>query len=897
LTFLNEASVVHNLSTRYSEDSIYTFSGLFLVAINPYKNLPIYDNETIQAYSTHRDDRSPHIYAITDHAYRNMLEMYENQSILVTGESGAGKTENTKKVIQYLAAITSGSHQRTRVKANGASFEQQILQANPILEAFGNAQTVRNNNSSRFGKFIRIEFSRSGHIAGASIDWYLLEKSRVIYQSPQERNYHIFYQLVRGASKDMRDTLMLESDVSAYAYLTGSNRDIEGVDDKEEFKNLLSSFKVMGLPTQDINDILRVISAILRIGNIEVGSESTDQGRILDITHAERVCHLLGIHCDQFVKNLLHPKVKAGREWVQQSRSAQQVRFSLDALAKSLYERVFSLIVDRINSTLGRSRDNTSFIGVLDIAGFEIFDTNSFEQLCINYTNEKLQQFFNHHMFVLEQEEYTREAIEWKFIDFGHDLQPTIDLIEKPNPMGIFSCLDEDCVMPRATDKTFTDKLNQLWENKTEKFKGSRLSQGFVLTHYAAEVEYSTEGWLEKNKDPLNDNVVSLLIESSEPVVRKLFSEEPAATMQSAAKNRVKKGLFRTVAQRHKEQLTHLMSQLNSTHPHFVRCIVPNHDKKPQKFDKMLVLDQLRCNGVLEGIRIARTGYPNRLFFSEFRQRYEILVRNMPNGYVEGKKACSIILKNIGLDEGLYKVGLTKVFFRSGVLAELEERRESMVRELIVKLQCTARGHLQRVKVRVQLRKSQALQLIKRNLLIYLQLKDDPWWKLYVRTRPLLIATRQTGHDKVRDAHLKKLEASVKRYAEEKCELEDKQRKTEQELERLNHILEGERLLALDKEEILKRAQEREADLEEQLNTALEDLDKLETQCDELLAAKKKVDAEAELWRKELKNGAHLISMLENEKEELRNKIGLLEGELEKVATEQINSNSDTEKL
>ncbi|CAN6615001.1 myosin-1 [Trichomonascus vanleenenianus] len=905
LTYLNEASVVHNLSTRYAAKNIYTYSGLFLVAVNPYASLPIYDSDTIAAYKNkQRDETKPHIFAVADLAFRNMLELNENQSILVTGESGAGKTENTKKVIQYLAAITSESHlsqQARKSKPNSPTFEQQILQANPILEAFGNAQTVRNNNSSRFGKFIRIEFSKSGQIAGASIDWYLLEKSRVIYQNTKERNYHIFYQLLSGASRDHLEGLMLEPEANSYNYLKNSNKLIEDVNDKEEFHKLISALKIMGISSVEQNEVFRLVSAILHIGNIELGAENTDQGRILNYPQVEKVCHLLGINPDQFSKGLLRPRVKAGREWVTQSRSASQVRNALDALSKSLYERIFAYIVNRINDTLERTNDNTTFIGVLDIAGFEIFEKNSFEQLCINYTNEKLQQFFNHHMFVLEQEEYTRENIEWKFIDFGRDLQPTIDLIEKPNPMGIFSCLDEECVMPKATDKTFTDKLNQLWSSKSEKFRPSRLTQGFTLTHYAADVEYRTEGWLEKNKDPLNDNVTQLLVDSSERIVRVLFEEEAKAQHAVSAAmggaSRVKKGIFRTVAQRHKEQLTHLMTQLHSTHPHFVRCIIPNHEKKPGKFDNMLVLDQLRCNGVLEGIRIARTGYPNRLFFSEFRQRYEVLAKNMPKGYVEGQKASSIILKDMGLDENLYKIGLTKVFFKAGVLAELEERRESMIRQLICRFQSVARGHLVRRQVEKELFKSRATQLIKKNFETYLQLKPNPWWKLYVRMRPLLLAAKANGSNRIRDQQFKKLEESVKQYESQRAKLEEDQRRAELELERVNKVLEGERLIALDKEEILKRAKARENELEEQLTTALEELESLESQCEQLLESKKRVDAQADLWKKELENGGHIISLLENEKKELIDKIADTEEELKNILEAQETKNGESQKL
>lgn len=449
--------------------------------------------------------------------------------------------------------------------------------------------------------------------------------------------------------------------------------------------------------------------------------------------------------------------------------------------------------------------------------------------------------------------------------------------------------------MPKATDKSFTDKLHHLWNNKSTKYRPSRLSQGFVLTHYAAEVEYSTEGWLEKNKDPLNDNVTQLLVQSTEANIRQLFANE-AAESGSGAKV-TKKGLFRTVAQRHKEQLSFLMTQLNSTHPHFVRCIIPNHQKTPHKFDNLLVLDQLRCNGVLEGIRIARTGYPNRIFFSEFRQRYEVLVSKMPKGYLEGQKACQIILQKLHLDENLYKVGLTKVFFKSGVLAELEERRETMVRELITQFQSIARGFLEREKVRKTLFKSQATSLIKRNFQIYLDMKDNPWWKLYTKMRPLLIVSRDNGPSEAQKLEIKKLEQVCKSMETERDTLKDDHRKVELQLVKIQETLESERRLALDKEEFLKRSQEREADLEGQLTGALDDLDRLEVQLEELLLAKKKVDAQADVWRNELVNGAEIISALEKERAQLKEQIASLEEELAHTASNHANGLEKHERL
>ncbi|KAF3480115.1 uncharacterized protein GIQ15_05462 [Arthroderma uncinatum] len=892
LTHLNEGSVVHNLHTRYKSDLIYTYSGLFLVTVNPYCPLPIYSNEYVKLYKGRtREETRPHIFAMADEAFRNLVDEGENQSILVTGESGAGKTENTKKVIQYLAAVAPGdaSHGNLSSKQLG-DLSQQILRANPILEAFGNAQTVRNNNSSRFGKFIRIEFSRTGQICGAFIDWYLLEKSRVVKLNAQERSYHIFYQLLHGAGKALRDRLRLSNlDIQDFAYTRDGNDTIAGVSDGDEWDSLIEAFDTMKFGEDDQLAILRTVAAVLHLGNITVGKESlrADQARLTqdDTESVKHACYLLGVPVEPFVKGLLHPRVKAGREWVEKVQTPEQVRFAIDSLAKGIYERGFGDLVNRINNQLDRSRivtEESHFIGVLDIAGFEIFGTNSFEQLCINYTNEKLQQFFNHHMFVLEQEEYSREQIEWQFIDFGKDLQPTIDLIELSNPIGIFSCLDEDSVMPKATDKTFTEKLHSLWDRKSPKYHASRLNQGFILTHYAAEVEYNTENWLEKNKDPLNDNVTRLLSNSNDPHVANLFTDY-ADDVSNGTRSVVKKGLFRTVAQRHKEQLSSLMAQLHSTHPHFVRCILPNNKKRPKLFNGPLVLDQLRCNGVLEGIRIARTGFPNRLTFNEFRQRYEVLCRGMPKGYLDGQMAVTYMVEKLGLDKSLFRVGLSKIFFRAGVLAELEEQRDTLIREIMKRFQSVARGFVQRHIANKRLYRAEATRIIQRNFHLYLNLKSSPWWRLFATMKPLLGETRTAGEVKKRDEKIQQLEAKVQQDLSDRQRIEEERRKVEAEMQRVRKTLESERSLALDKEEIFKRLQLREVELSEKLAGAIADQESLEDQLDELIAAKKKVEHELDLRRGQLEQAAQIMERLEGEKKELQDRISDMEKQLKSV--------------
>ena len=904
LTHLNEASVVHNLHLRYQSDLIYTYSGLFLVTINPYCPLPIYSNDYVRMYKGRsREDTKPHIFAMADLSFRNLVEEGQNQSILVTGESGAGKTENTKKVIQYLAAVANNDAPVSRSGARQfGNLSQQILRANPILESFGNAQTVRNNNSSRFGKFIRIEFHRSGQIAGAYIDWYLLEKSRVVRINSSERNYHIFYQLLGGADRRLREEFLLNDlDTADFEYTRHGNDVIGGVSDQDEWNMLLEAFHVMGFSKQEQSSILRSVAAVLHMGNITVNKQSArgDQASLPEdaLQQARKVCKLLGIPFDKFVKGLLHPVVKAGREIVEKVQTPEQVRASIDALAKGIYERAFGDLVSRINRQLdgtSMSTDDSRFIGVLDIAGFEIFEHNSFEQLCINYTNEKLQQFFNHHMFVLEQEEYAREQIEWKFIDFGKDLQPTIDLIELPNPIGIFSCLDEDSVMPKATDKTFTEKLHSLWDRKTAKYRPSRLSQGFILTHYAAEVEYSTDGWLEKNKDPLNDNITQLLAQSTDKHVANLFADCADNDDElGGTRSRVKRGLFRTVAQRHKEQLSTLMNQLHATHPHFVRCILPNHKKRPKQFNALLVLDQLRCNGVLEGIRIARTGFPNRLPFAEFRSRYEVLCKNMPKGYIEGQQASEIILEKLGLDKALYRVGLTKVFFRAGVLAELEEQRDALINDIMLRFQSASRGFTQRRIANKRLYRAEATRIIQQNFHLYLNLTSNPWWRLFVRMRPLLGETRTANEVKKRDEAIQKLQTKIKEEGENRQKIEEDRRRAEGEIQRIQQTLESERALALDKEEIFKRLQEREAELSEKLAGAIEDQEHLEDQLDELIDAKKQADEQARSWQTQLEQAGGIIARLEHEKQDLVDQLAELD---ERLSSVERSRNEDDEK-
>ncbi|KAJ4918976.1 hypothetical protein JOQ06_015341, partial [Pogonophryne albipinna] len=794
----------------------------------------------------------------------------EDQSILCTGESGAGKTENTKKVIQYLAHVAS-SHKGRKDHNIPGELERQLLQANPILESFGNAKTVKNDNSSRFGKFIRVNFDVTGYIVGANIETYLLEKSRAIRQAKDERTFHIFYRLLAGAGEHLRTDLLLEN-FSNYRFLNNGNITIPGQQDKDNFQETLDAMHIMSFSHEEIVSLLKVVSAVLQFGNIIFKKErNTDQASMPENTVAQKLCHLLGMNVMEFTRAILTPRIKVGRDYVQKAQTKEQADFAVEALAKATYERLFRWLVYRINKALDRTkRQGASFIGILDIAGFEIFELNSFEQLCINYTNEKLQQLFNHTMFVLEQEEYQREGIEWSFIDFGLDLQPCIDLIERPtNPPGILALLDEECWFPKATDKTFIDKVQQEQGTHTKFQKPRQLKDkaDFCVIHYAGKVDYKADEWLMKNMDPLNDNVATLLHQSTDKFVGELWKDvdrivglDQVSGMNETAFGaayKTKKGMFRTVGQLYKEQLSKLMATLRNTNPNFVRCIIPNHEKRAGKLDPHLVLDQLRCNGVLEGIRICRQGFPNRIIFQEFRQRYEILTPNaIPKGFMDGKQACERMIKALELDLNLFRIGQSKIFFRAGVLAHLEEERDLKITDIIIYFQAVCRGYLARksfAKKQQQLsalKVKPLLQLVEEKNILAEQLQAET--ELFAEAEEM---RSRLSHIQDLEEQLDEEEAARQKLQLEKVTTEAKMKKHEEDillLEDQNSKFIKEKKLLDDREIVM-------VDLEERLK-------KEEKTRQELEKAKRKLDGETTDFQDQI---AELQTQLEEQKGQL----------------------------
>ncbi|CAF1187579.1 unnamed protein product [Rotaria sp. Silwood1] len=867
LTHLNDASVLANLRDRYSRWLIYTYSGLFCVVINPYKRLPIYTMKVVLAYrGKKRTEVAPHLYAISDNAYSNMLRDRENQSMLITGESGAGKTENTKKVIQYFALVAAAGAKKEEGKKT-MTLEDQIVSANPVLEAYGNAKTTRNNNSSRFGKFIRIHFGNTGKIAGADIEVYLLEKSRVIFQVEE---------------------CLIENDPSKYFYVAQGMLTIDNVDDVEEMRLTNEAFDILGFTQEEKINLFKCTSAIMHFGNSQWKQRPREEQAEAEGTQeCEKVAHLLGIEAADLIKGLLKPRIKVGNEYVNKGQNKDQVINSIGALSKAIYYRMFCWLVERVNTTLDIKAKRQYFIGVLDIAGFEIFEYNGFEQLCINYTNERLQQFFNHHMFVLEQEEYKKEGIQWEFIDFGMDLQACIDLIEKP--MGILSILEEECIVPKATDKTFVEKLYNNHLGKHPQFGKPKPGKGkveahFEIHHYAGTVAYSATSWLEKNKDPINTTVAGLFAKSKNLMLSHLFAdliEDEGASSKAAGGKKKGGGSMQTISATHREQLNKLMNNLKQTHPHFVRCIIPNEIKTGGVLDSHLVMHQLTCNGVLEGIRICRKGFPNRMIYSEFKQRYSILAPNaIPKGFVDAKNATENILKDVALSEELYRCGTTKVFFKAGTLGQLEDMRDAALSKIVACLQGQIRGYLMRKEYKKMLDQRLALSVLQRNCRKYLLLRNWPWWKLYTKVKPLLSVARQEEEMKKLEEEFKALKEALEKEEKLRKEIEDNNAKLVREKNDLFQQLEFERAGALEAEERFTRLVTQKADFEQQVKDLEERCNQEEEINQEVNNKRKKLEHEIDGLKKDIDDMRLNLQKSENECKIRDNQIHRLQDEI-----------------
>ncbi|XP_044976874.1 myosin-17-like isoform X12 [Hordeum vulgare subsp. vulgare] len=683
LSYLHEPGVLDNLAVRYAKNIIYTYTGNILIAINPFQRLPnLVDVQTMEKYKgANLGDLDPHVFAIADVSYRQMMNEGKSNSILVSGESGAGKTETTKLLMRYLAFLGG------RSGTGGRTVEQQVLESNPVLEAFGNAKTVRNNNSSRFGKFVELQFDKSGKISGAAIRTYLLERSRVCQTSSPERNYHCFYFLCSAPSEDIKKYKL--GDPSSFHYLNQSSCiRVDGINDAEEYLATRNAMDMVGITEEEQEAIFRVVAAVLHLGNINFakGTEA-DSSVIKDAKsrfHLNTAGELLMCDCEKLENALIKREINTPEGVITTTVGPNSATISRDGFAKQIYSRLFDWLVNRINASIGQDPNSDKLIGVLDIYGFESFKTNSFEQLCINFTNEKLQQHFNQNVFKMEQEEYTREQINWSYIEFV-DNQDVLDLIEK-KPGGIIALLDEACMFPKSTHETLSQKLYEKFKTH-KRFAKPKLSRtAFTIQHYAGDVIYQSDHFLDKNKDYVVAEHQELLNASRCSFVSVLFPPAPEENTKSSKSS--------SIATRFKMQLHELMETLSSTEPHYIRCVKPNSVLKPAIFENTNVLQQLRCSGVLEAIRISCAGYPTRKLFHDFLHRFRILAPEILKEKNDEKTICQKVLDKIGL-EG-YQIGRTKVFLRAGQMAELDARRTEMRNTAARGVQSQLRTHVAR---------------------------------------------------------------------------------------------------------------------------------------------------------------------------------------------------------
>merc|ERR1719288_614183 len=869
LTFLNDASVFWNLKVRFCAKLIYTYSGLFCIVVNPYKRYPIYTGTVVKMYlGKRRNEVPPHLWAITETAYRNMLTNAKNQSMLITGESGAGKTENTKKVISYLAMVaTSGKKSSTKK----VSLEDQIVATNPILESYGNAKTSRNDNSSRFGKFIRIHFNAAGKLAGCDIESYLLEKSRITQQQEVERSYHIFYQLLQPFVSTMKEKCLLTDDIYDYEYVSQGKVSVASIDDNEELEMTDSAFDIIGFSETEKWDCYKLTSAVMACGQIKyVQKGRDDQAELGDLEYPKKVAELFGVDFNELFKGFCKPKIKVGTEWVTKGQTCEQATNGTGGIARATFDRIFKWLIIKCNDTLiDKSMKKANFCAVLDIAGFEMFDYNGFEQISINFVNEKLQQFFNNHMFVVEQELYQEEGLDVAMQDFGMDLIACIIMFEKP--MGIWSILEEESNFPKATDKSFEDKIKAQHLGKSANMAKAKSSTDpnahFAIIHYAGTVSYNVTGWLEKNKDPVNDTVVDVLKRGSCELMKTVWADHPGQSAPpDEGKKKKKKGGGKTVSSVYLVQLADLMNTLNITEPHFIRCIVPNTHKKPLETETPLIMHQLTCNGVLEGIRVCMLGFPNRIRYADYKMRYMILGASHLANASNDKEGVKSLMTSINFEAEKYRCGHTMVFFRAGALAALEEARDGIVLKLVRWLQGEAYGRIKRKSFQKKSDQRELMKVIQRNFRKYMTLRTWGWFVIIQKTKPLIGQINLEDELRMLEEKANASYGAYKDQLDTKKRLQEENIAAKEEIKALIKQIEAEQGNMSQYTDRQAAASAEKTRLEGVLSQAGSNLVNMQEAREDATAEKKQLEAENTVIKKDIEDLELAIQKLEQEK-------------------------------
>ncbi|XP_075878359.1 unconventional myosin-X [Nelusetta ayraudi] len=779
---LHDGAIMHNLLLRYRHKHIYTYIGSILAAVNPYQLLPgLYDRPAMESYSQHHLGQiSPHIFAVANECYRSLWKRLHSQCVLISGESGAGKTESTKLILKFLSCMSQHSLEVSS-RDRTSLVEEALLQSSPIMEAFGNAKTVYNNNSSRFGKFVQLHISQKGNIQGGRIVDYLLEKNRVVRQNPGERNYHIFYALLAGTDNQQREAFGLDQPDS-YNYLRRSScHDDPTINDRGTFQDVLSSMRMMQFTEENIREILRLLVGILHTGNIEFMTAGGAQ--VSSKSALGRTADLLGLNSEQLAEVLTHRSMILRGEEISTPLTVEQAVDSRDSMAMALYSQCFNWIICTLNRRI-RGKEDFKSISILDIFGFENFEVNRFEQFNINYANEKLQEYFNKHIFSLEQLEYNKEGLAWVDINWM-DNGECLDLIEKK--LGLLALLNEESHFPKATDDTLLEKLHSQHSKNPFYVKPRVAVHLFGVRHYAGEVVYDVRGMLEKNRDTFRDDILNLLRESRLDFVYDLFervqSRNKQDTLRSSSKHRRP-----TVSSQFKDSLHALMATLSTSDPFFIRCIKPNSQKMPDHFDQTLVLNQLRYSGMLETVRIRRSGFPVRRPFQDFCSRYKVLLQDQAPP-ADARESCAQLLRLYDSSGVEWQLGKTKVFLRESLEHRLEKQREVEVLKAAMIIQAHVLGYMARKQYRKLL---QCIVLIQKNYRAFY------WRRKFLLLRwAALTFQKQVRGQRARRA-CRQLQEERRRRRQEEEEQEErrrrKQEEEEQERERVRHKLEAERL-------------------------------------------------------------------------------------------------------
>uniref|UniRef100_A0A1A8AQH0 Myosin X-like 3 n=1 Tax=Nothobranchius furzeri TaxID=105023 RepID=A0A1A8AQH0_NOTFU len=770
LAELHEAAIMHNLFLRYQKDNIYTNIGSILAAVNPYKQIAgLYDGAAVDLYSKHQmGELPPHIFAVANECYRCLWKRHDSQCVLISGESGAGKTESTKLLLKFLSVMSQNSS-GTPLSERTTRVEQALVQSSPIMEAFGNAKTVYNNNSSRFGKFIQLHFSQNGNIQGGCITDYLLEKNRVVRQNPGERNYHIFYAMLAGADRNHRDVYLLSEGPETYHYLSqaGCVQD-SSLDDKQLFNSVMEALKVMEFTEEEIRDVFRLLSAVLQMGNIEFmtagGAQITSNGVVSNVSE------LLGLDSFQLSEVLTQRSMILRGEEICSPLTVEQAVDSRDSVAMALYSQCFSWIIMRINQKI-KGKDNFKSIGILDIFGFENFEVNRFEQFNINYANEKLQEYFNKHIFSLEQLEYNREGIQWEAIDWMDNAE-CLDLIEKK--LGMLALINEESRFPKGTDYTLLEKLHSRHAANSYYVKPRVTDHQFGIKHYAGEVLYDVRGILEKNRDTFRDDILFILKDSRLDFIYDLFERVGSRSGDET----LKMGTARrkpTVSSQFRDSLHSLMATLSASNPFFVRCIKPNMDKKATQFDPDVVLNQLRYSGMLETVKIRKAGFPVRRTFKDFFSRYKMILRNKIH-LDDEKHRCSELLSMHDKTKKEWQLGKTKVFLKEALEQRLEKEREEVRRRAGMVI----RAHILSYVARKQYRR-----VLSSVVTIQKHYRAHFWRRAFLHLRSAAIVLQKHLRGQLaRSFHRQLREEKRKREEEERKRREEEERRRLEEEER-----------------------------------------------------------------------------------------------------------------